>query len=140
MKKLFILIITLSAFISSIASGQSGTWVQTNDGKLDCKKIAVKTQTIKLTMDDGSKKAIPTVNVLCYSSKGKVFYKLPFYEKGKVSKIVFMELIKKNDNGLSLYKYTNNGDENDFVYKGDKLFMVVDPASQKEIYREFGIQ
>ncbi|HKK42532.1 MAG TPA: hypothetical protein VJ963_09005 [Bacteroidales bacterium] len=140
MKRLFILIITLSAFISSIASGQTGTWVQTNDGKQDCKKIAVKTQTIKLTMDDGSKKTIQQDNVICYSSKGKVFYRMPFYEQGQISKTVFMQLLKKNDNGLSLYKFTNNGDENDFVYKGDKLFMVVDPASQKEIYKEFGIQ
>lgn len=140
MKKLFILVLAVTYSFIGMAQGQAGTWVQTDKEKLDCKKIVTNSQVAKLVMENGEKKTIPFDQIISYSDNGKVFNKLPLYERGTPTKRVFMELLKTRDDGLSLYKYLNPNDEVDeFIYKGDQLHMYVDVNTRKEINKEFGL-
>jgi hypothetical protein len=123
-----------------MAQGQTGTWVQTDQGKLDCKKIVLYSKVAKLQMENGEKKSIPIDQITSYSDNGKVFNKMPFYERGIITKKVFMELLKTRDDGLSLYKYLNpNGDVDEFIYKGEILHMYVDLSTREKINKEFGL-
>lgn len=140
MKKLFILVLAVAYSIISMAQGLTGSWVQTSEGKLDCKKISVNSQIAKLVLENGEKKAIPIVQITSYSDNGKVFNKMPYYDRGTPVRMVFMELLKSREDGLSLYKYKNqNGDIDEFIYKGDVLHMYVDITLREKTNKEFGL-
>jgi len=140
MKKLFILALTVTYSIIGMAQGQTGSWVQTSEGKLDCKKIKVNSQIAKLVLDNGEKKSIPIVQISSYSDNGKLFNKIPYYDRGTPVRMVFMELLKSREDGLSLYKYNNsNGDVDEFIYKGDVLYMYVDVTLRGKTNKEFGL-
>jgi len=140
MKKLPILLLALSYSIISMAGGQKGSWVQTSEGRLDCKKIVVYSKVAKLQLENGERKSVPIDQITSYSDNGKVFNKIPLYERGTLTKMVFMQLLKAREDGLSLYKYLNpNGDVDEYIYKGNILFMFVDVSTREDINKDFGL-
>jgi len=145
MKKL-ISLFPLFLFCMFINAKELNTsWVETDEGKMDCKKIRVGSANAKVTLENGEKRIIPIVQIKSYTMNGKVFTRLPLYESGKpTGQLVFMELVKNcYDFDLYRYEYINtnlNGKViSYFLYNGDKLHLALDEKSFSNISRHFGI-
>jgi hypothetical protein len=135
MKKLFTLILALSYCFMGFANDPAGSWVISNEGKLDAKKINFRETKTTLLLENGKKLVIPNDQINSYSSKGKVFKKLPLYLDGKASgKMVFMELVK-NQNDMSLYRYNTSSYSPNLkivsymLFKGDQMVFQYDEKS-----------
>jgi hypothetical protein len=135
MKKLFTLILAICYCFLGFADDPTGSWVISNEGKIEGKKINIRETKTTLLLENGKKLNIPNDQIKSYSLNGKVFKKLPLYLDGKItSKLVFMELVK-NQNDMTLYKY-NTSSYNPYLkivsyllYKGDQLVFQYDEKS-----------
>jgi hypothetical protein len=135
MKKIFTLILAMGYCFLGFADNPAGSWVISNDVKLDAKKINFRETKTTIVLENGKKKIIPNDQITSYSANGKVFKKLPLYLDGKPSgKVVFMELVK-NQNDMTLYRY-NSSSYNPYLkmvsyllYKGDQLVFQYDEKS-----------
>jgi hypothetical protein len=105
MKKLFTLFFAICYCFLGFADDPAASWVISNEGKVDAKKISFRETKMTLVLENGDKKIIPNDQIKSYSVNGKVFKKLPLFVDGKPSgKMVFMELVK-NQNDMTLYRY-----------------------------------
>jgi len=149
MKKLFILLLVVGYCFASISSEPAGSWILSNAGKMNMKKISIGVSKARIVLENGSKLTIPIDQISSYSLNGKVFNKLPLYKDGKsTGQMVFMELIKSSGE-TSLYKYGMTDDfvspnlqvrnYNYFLYNGDKLQQELDQKSLPDIFKSFGI-
>jgi hypothetical protein len=135
MKKMFTLIFLMSYCFLGFADDPTGSWVISNEGKIEGKKINVRETKTTLLLENGKKLNIPNDQIVSYSLNGKVFKKLPLYLDGKITeKLVFMELVK-NQNDMTLYRY-NSSSYNPYqkvvsflLYKGDQLVFQYDEKS-----------
>jgi hypothetical protein len=117
------------------ADDPAGSWVISNEGKIEGKKINIQETKTTLLLENGKKLKIPNDQITSYSLNGKVFKKLPLYLDGKITgKLVFMELVK-NQNDMTLYRY-NGSNYNPYLkivsyllYKGDQLVFQYDEKS-----------
>jgi hypothetical protein len=137
MKKIFTLILALCCCFMGFADDPAGSWVISNEGKLDAKKISLRDTRTTLVLENGKKLTISNDQIKSYSVNGKVFKKLPLYMDGKPSgKMVFMELVKNQDD-MTLYRY-NTSNYNPYfkvvsylLYKGDQLVFQYDEKSHR---------
>ncbi len=44
-------------------SGQTANWVKTTDGQVNCKKISVQGEAVKVVMENGEKQTLPIYSV-----------------------------------------------------------------------------
>ena len=145
MKKLIVLISVILFCLSGIAKDLGSSWVVTNEGKMDCKKIRIGYYNARVVLENGQKKIIPIVLIKSYTLNGTVFTKLPLYQNGKpTGQMVFMELIKAcYDFNLYKYEYTNTNLWGKvtcyFLYNGDKLHLALDEKSLPNICDHFGL-
>jgi len=148
MKNLVVLLSVLMFCLGGIARDLGTSWVETNEGRIDCEKIILGYNNARIVLDNGQRSTIALSKVKSFSIDGKVFTKLPLYKEGKpTSQMVFMELIKNNGE-LSLYKYTtfNLGSPDPkekidqfFLYNGNKLHLVLDEKTLPNICKHFGV-
>jgi len=145
MKKLIVLFSVVLFCLTGIARDLGTSWVETSEGKMDCKKINLGYNKVHVVLENGDKKAISFNSISSYSLNGKVFTRLPLYENGKpTNQTVFMELIR-DCYGFSLYKYeysnTNlNGKVSSFfLYDGNRLHLALDEKSMSNIFDHFKI-
>jgi hypothetical protein len=105
MKKIFTLILAICYCLLGFADDPAGSWVISNEGKVEAKKINFRETKTTLLLENGKKLTISNDQIKSYSVNGKLFKKLPLYLDGKPSgKMVFMELVKNQDN-MALYRY-----------------------------------
>jgi hypothetical protein len=135
MKQLGVLILLIGYNAFIIAETFDTTWVLTEDGKINAKKIFVKDNCLRIILKDGTKQTISFDKLIAYSSDGKEFRKLPLYVKGKKTSVqVFMELLVINSD-LELYKFCQwsycpyHRIDNFMVFKSDSLIMAYDETS-----------
>jgi hypothetical protein len=135
MKKLFTLILAMCYCFMGFADDPAGSWVISNEGKIDVKKINFRETKTTLFLENGKKLVIPIDQINSYSINGKVFKKLPLYLDGKITnQLVFMELVK-NQNDMMLYMYKGSSYSPYFkivhylLFKGDQLVFQYDEKS-----------
>ncbi len=145
MKKLIVLFSVVLFCLSDIARDLGTSWIVTNEGKIECKKLNMRYNHAHVVFENGAKRVIPFNEITSYSLNGKVFTRLPIYENGKpTGQSAFMELIK-DCYGFSLYKYeycnTNLNSKVScyFLYDGNKLHLALDDKSLSNICNHFGI-
>jgi len=138
MKKLLFLLCISGLFMTLAAQGQSGPWIKTADGQINCKKITVSADNVKVVTADGEKRTLPTSSVLSYSQDNLLLIKLPLYIR-EVKGEVFMEFVRSKDD-LSLYKYSINGMERYFIYRGENLYVALNDGNKAEFEKFFFVQ
>ncbi len=143
MKKLTLVLLT-ALFCIPIFSGEpTETWVQTNDGQVECTKVAVHSDYLTMTSTDGKKQNVAIKDISSYSKNGKVYVKQSIYTKafikGDKKSEVFMKLVASKD-GMDLLKYsTTEAGVREFVYKDKQLIQELNKTNRKEFHQFFGI-
>jgi hypothetical protein len=135
MKKIFTLVLATCYCFMGFADDPAGSWVISNEGKIEGKKINIRDTKTTLLLENGKKINIPNDQIKSYSINGRVFKKLPLYLDGKITnQFVFMELVK-DQNDMTLYRY-NTSNYNPYLkmvsyllYKGDQLVFQYDERS-----------
>jgi hypothetical protein len=149
MKKLFVLLVAAVYCLGGIAAEPTGSWIFSNTGKMNMKKISFGVSKAKIVLENGKKLTIPITQLSSYSVNGKVFNKLPLYKNGKpTGQMVFMELIGTQGE-LSLYRYESFNFEsvkphdivvNFAIYNGDKLHLSLTDKTLPNVCKYFGLQ
>jgi len=136
-----VLFICLSGFAKTIGTN----WLETNDGKIDCKEINLGLTKATVVLEDGKTADYSFDEINSFSKDGKLFTKLMLYEDNKPSdQMVFMEL-KKTWNDLSLYKLTfksmdpSGTTDRYYLYKGTAYYLQLDERGLKNTCKQFGI-
>jgi hypothetical protein len=148
MKKIIVLF-SLGLFcLSTIARDLGSTWIVTNEGKMDCKRINLGYKKARVVLENGQKTAISYNAISSYSQNGKIFNKLHLYIDGKpANKMTYMELIKTHGD-LSLYKlgFLDLGSSNlrdityrYFLYNGGKLHLALNEKTLQNVCLHFGL-
>ena len=148
MKKLVAIICVTFYCLSGIAKDPGVSFVVTNEGKMECKKIYLGLNNARITLVNGEKMSVPVASISSYTIENKVFNRLPLFKDGKLTnRTAFMELVKTCGE-FSLYKLEmcdfGSWDLHDkincyFVYKEDKLHLVVDERSLPNICKFFDL-
>ncbi len=119
------------------ADNPTGSWVISNEGKIEAKKISFRETKTALLLENGKKLIIPIDQIKSYSLNGKVFKRLPLYMDGKATgQMVFMELVKIQDD-MTLYKYNTSSYSPNLkivsfmLFKGDQLVFQYDEKSHR---------
>ena len=145
MKKSLIFSAVLLLCLSSFAKTTGSNWLETQDGKIDCKEINLGLTKATVVLEDGKTVDYNFDEISSFSKDGKLYNKLALYEDNKpTDQKVFMEL-KKTWNDLSLYKLTfksmDPSGETDryYLYKGTAYYLQLDERGLKNTCKEFGI-
>jgi len=145
MKKSVVLLAAVLFCLSGMARDLGNTWVVTNDGKIDCKKVSMGYNKARIVLENGQKEKVQFSMINSFSSNGKTFDKLPLYKDNKpTNQGAFMELIK-NHGELSLYKLAfcdlgyNQITYQYFLYKGNKQYLKLNEKSLANICLYFGV-
>ena len=135
MKKLFTLFLAICYCFLGFADDPAGSWVISNEGRIDAKKVNFRETKTSLLLENGKKLIISNDQIKSYSKNGKVFKKLPLYLDGKnTGKLVFMELVKNLDD-MILYRYNTSSYSPNLkivsylLFKGDQLVFQYDEKS-----------
>jgi hypothetical protein len=153
MKKILVLFSVVLLCLSGIAKDTDASSVTAREGKMNCIKIYVGFNKVRVMLENGQKRSIPLDQIDSYTLNGKEFKKLPLFENGKqTNKMVFMELIKtQSDSSLYKYTYYNYGrsayDFKDlnakrysyFLYKDNRLYKELDEKSLLNVCKSFGL-
>jgi hypothetical protein len=144
MKKILVLVLLAGYCIAGIAS-KPASWVSTNNGKIDAKKMAVGIKRARIVTTDGKTMLLPLDQINAYSIDGRVFENMPLYKDGKpTGKTAFMELIKSR-NGLAIYQYVSSAPIDydiyeAFVYKGAQLQLELDEKTLPNACNFFAVK
>jgi hypothetical protein len=137
MKKIFTISLAIFYCFLGFADDPAGSWVVSNEGKLDVKKINFRDTKTKLILEDGKKLTISNDQIKSYSVNGRVYKKLQLYLDGKPSgKLVFMEMVK-NQNDMILYRYNYSSYNPNLkiasylLFKGDQMVFQYDEKSHR---------
>lgn len=138
MKKLFAFFL-IAGFISTLCvSGQTATWVKTTDGQVNCKKISVQGETVKVVLENGEKQMLQVSSVISYFADDKLYLKMPVQTRGE-KKEALMEFVKTRDD-MSLYKLLDKGNYRYLVYKGNEMYVELLDGNRAEFEKFFYIQ
>jgi hypothetical protein len=138
MKKTLLFLLTIAYCIAGNAIMPDNSWIVSNDGLMNCKKISVKNSKVRVLLFDGNYINVPMDKINSYSRDGKVFRKLNLYRNGEpTQKKEFMQLLKSRD-GYCLYKYNPYDPRLPygcyFIYKDDQFCYALDESmNQKRI-------
>jgi|WetSurMetagenome_2_1015567.scaffolds.fasta_scaffold681305_1 hypothetical protein len=137
MKKIFTLFLAVCYCFLGFADDLTGSWVVSNEGKIDVKKISFRESRTVVILENGQKLNIPADQIKSYSINGKVFKRLPLYVNGNITEqMVFMELVKNQDN-MELYRFNTSSYSSNsryvcfMLFKGDQLVYEYDEKSHR---------
>ena len=144
MKKLLVILV---AALICLPGFSGNDWMETGNGKMDCKKIKLRLNKASIVLDDGQKMEVNYRNINSFSQDGKVYVKLRLYEENKPTNIkAFMELVGTWNN-LKLVKLTvqdiGSGARSEssryFLYNGSKYHLQLDDRTLKNTCNAFGL-
>lgn len=138
MKKFFAILITGILYFSLSVNGQDLTWIKTADGQVNCKKITVNGETVKVVLDNGEKQTLPASEVNSYYSDEKLFIKMPCVTNGKKNE-TFMEFVRTRDE-MSLYRFTDSGTYRYIVFKGNEMYQELLDGNTAVFEKFFDVQ
>jgi hypothetical protein len=144
MKKLLFILV---AVLLCLPGFSGNNWMETSNGKIDCKRINLRLNKANVVLEDGQKMAVDYHDINSFSQEGKVYVKLRLYQDNKpTNKLAFMELVGTWNN-LKLVKYTlQNIEFSDksessqyFLYNGSKFHLQLDERTLKNTCNAFGL-
>jgi hypothetical protein len=144
MKKLLVI---LGAVLICLPGFSGNDWMETENGKIDCKRINLRLNKANVVLEDGQKMEVNYSDINSFSQDGKVYVKLRLFEDNKpTDKMAFMELVGTWNN-LKLVKLTvqNIGfgitkeSSRYFLYNGSKYHLQLDDRSLKNTCNTFGL-
>ncbi len=148
MKKNFILLFTAGLFLTVIVNGQSDNWIKTTDGLISCKKITNLNDELRLVFENGEKQRIPSNSVLSFNKNGKLYEKMPLYEKGLKEGMKFMKFLSSHED-MRLYEFydksfqkrnKNRSSKRYFIYKGEELYIELTLADYSGFEKDFNVK
>ena len=144
MKKLLVILV---AVLICLPGFSGNDWMETGNGKIDCKRINLRLNKANVVLEDGQKMEVNYRDINSFSQDGKVYVKLRMYEENKpTNKMAFMELVGTWNN-LKLVKLAvlniGSGAENKssryFLYDGSKFHLQLDDRTLKNTCNAFGL-
>jgi hypothetical protein len=117
--------------LNSFAVEPSDSWIESKEGKYLCTKVSIHARNARIVLPNGKKMSIPVDKINSYKSNDCEFVKLPLYKNGKITDMVFMQLICRYKE-CALYRYghckvkyiqSREGVSNYYIYKGEDLHM-----------------
>ena len=144
MKKLLVVLV---AALLCLPGFSGNDWMQTGNGKIDCKRINLRLNRANIVLPDGQKMEVNYRDINSFSQDGKVYVKLPLYEDNKpTNKLAFMQLVGTWNN-LKLVKLTVQNMESDlnsessqyYLYNGSKFHLQLDDRTLKNTCIAFGL-
>jgi hypothetical protein len=148
MKKIMVLFTMVLFCLSGIAKDLGDSWVVTEKGKMDCKKVRLGYNKARIVEENGQKGIVAFNTITSFSQNGRLFTKLRVYADNKPTKqMAFMELVKTCGE-LSLYKlgYYQLGSDvpnaityRYFLYKGTKMHLALNDNTLANICLHFGL-
>lgn len=144
MKKLLVILVTVLLCLPGFSGNN---WMETGNGKIDCKRINLRLNKANIVTEDGHKMGINYRDINSFSQDGKVYVKLRLYEENKpTNKMAFMELVGTWNN-LKLVKLTSQdigfNDKSEsiryFIYNGSKYHLQCDERTLKNTCNAFGL-
>jgi len=141
MKKILVLLV---AFLVCLPGFSGNDWMETSNGKIECKDINLRLKKVNAVLEDGQKVDVSYHDINSFSRNGEVYVKLRLYEGNKpTNKLAFMELVGTWNN-LNLYRLAVKNLELDesnryYLYEGSKYHMQLDNRSLKNTCNAFGL-
>ncbi len=144
MKKLLVVLV---AALICLPGFSGNDWMETGNGKIDCKRINLRLNKANVVLEDGQKMEVNYRDINSFSQDGKVYVKLRLFEENKpTNKMAFMELVGTWNN-LKLVKLSveNIGfgaatkSSQYYLYNGSKYHLQLDDRSLKNTCNTFGL-
>jgi hypothetical protein len=144
MKKILVFLV---AFLICLPGFSGNNWMETSNGKIDCKRINLLLNKANIVLEDGQKMEVNYRDINSFSQDGKVYIKLRLYEENKpTNKMAFMELVGTWNN-LKLVKLHlqnigfNSKSESSqyYLYNGTKYHLQLDDRTLKNTCTAFGL-
>ena len=144
MKKILVVLV---AFLICLPGFSGNDWMETGNGKIDCKRINLRLNKANVVLEDGQKMEVNYRDINSFSQDGKVYVKLRLFEENKpTNKMAFMELVGTWNN-LKLVKLavknigsgTNSESSRYFLYDGSKYHLQLDDRTLKNTCNVFGL-
>jgi hypothetical protein len=144
MKKLLVI---LGAVLICLPGFSGNNWMETANGKMDCKKINLRVNKANVVLEDGQKMEVNFRDINSFSKDGKVYVKLRMYENNKpTNKMAFMQLVGTWSN-LKLVKlsvqniaFSNRSESSQYyLYEGSKYHLQLDDRTLRNTCNAFGL-
>jgi len=144
MKKLLVVLV---AALICLPGFSGNDWMETGNGKMDCKRIDLRLNKANVVLEDGQKMEVNYRDINSFSQDGKVYVKLRLFEENKpTNKMAFMELVGTWNN-LKLVKLAvknigsgaNSESSRYFLYDGSKYHLQLDERALKNTCKAFGL-
>ena len=144
MKKI---LVVLGAVLICLPGFSGNDWLQTSNGKIDCKRINLRLNKANIVLEDGQKMEVNFHDINSFSQNGKEYVKLRLYEDNKpTDKMAFMELVGTWNN-LKLVKLAVNNigsgvireSSRYYLYDGSNYHLQLDDRTLKNTCDAFGL-
>jgi hypothetical protein len=144
MKKILVFLV---AVLISLPGFSGNNWMETGNGKMDCKKINLRSNKANVVLEDGQKLQVNYRDINSFSQDGKVYVKLRLYEENKpTNKMAFMQLmgtwndlklVKLHTQNISLSNKSESSQY--YLYNGSKFHLQLDDRTLKNTCKAFGL-
>jgi hypothetical protein len=145
MKKILVILVAVLVYLPAFSSDD---WMETSEGKIECKDISLKVGKADAVLEDGQKIEVDFKDISSFSQNGKLYVKLRLFEDNKPTKnLAFMEQVG-TWNELTLYrvKVQNLGTSDKrnqysryYLYNGLNYHLQLDDSALKNTCKEFGL-
>jgi hypothetical protein len=145
MKKTLIISTVLFLCVTGFANTLGTNWLETDEGKIDCKQINLGITKATVILEDGKTVDYSYDDINSISKDGKIYTKLLLFEDNKPTDQKFFMEFKKTWNDLTLYKLTfksmdsNGATARYYLYKGTSYYLQLDERGLQNTCKEFGI-
>jgi hypothetical protein len=144
MKKLLVVLV---AALICLPGFSGNDWMETGNGKIDCKRINLRLNKANVVLEDGQKVEVNYRDINSFSQNGKVYVKLRLFEENKpTNKMAFMELVGTWNNlklvKLSVEKIAFGAQTKSsqyYLYDGSKYHLQLDDRTLKNTCKTFGL-
>lgn len=141
------------AMVANTPGPSPDDYVKTKSDILYYSKLTLGPTKARLILDNGNKVTLMNNELIAYKKDGKLYEKVPLYNKNKpTNREVFMEVLKYT-NGMKLYRYIAFEDdvnhplaigssrliEKYYVFKNGNYHLQIDQANYKTVFAFFGI-
>jgi len=148
MKRIGVILLGSLLCLSGIAKDLGGSWVITDQGRMDCKKVNLGLSKARIIQENGQKNEVSFSAINSFSLNGRLFTKLRVYIDNKPTRqMAFMELVRTCGD-LDLYKlgcYELGSDGPGgisyryFLYSGNNFYLALNEKTLPNICLNFGL-
>ena len=140
-------LVVLVAVFFCLPGFSGNDWMDAGNGKIDCKRINLRTHKANIVLEDGAKIGIDLKDISSFSQNGKIYEKLRLYKLNKpTNQMAFMQLIGTWNN-LRLVKLNVRNVDTGltegavyYLYNGTKFHLELDDRTLQNTCNTFGIK